>query len=96
MRDRLNDAAAGGHSLGGQPPRRPRSRTAAAGSEFLKALGSDLAVLAARLPRSLLPINGPQARAAQTAVATPGVTSWGAASGQAVGRLMLGIIIIAV
>src|SRR5438105_1912913 len=84
------------HSLGGYPSQRPGSRTAAAGSEFLKALGSDLAVLAARLQRSLALASRRPAHAARTAAATPGTTSWSSTGGRLVGRLILGIVVIAV
>ena len=45
--------SAGKHPLDGATPRRLGSRTAAAGSEFLKAVGSDLASLVAQLRHSL-------------------------------------------
>src|SRR5437868_547274 len=101
MRDRSNDSDAKSdigvqHSLGGYPPRRPGSRTAAAASEFLKALGSDLAVLAARLRRSLARAPRRPAKAARTAPATPGFTSWSGAGGRVFGRLILAIVVIAV
>jgi len=58
-------------------------------SEFLKALGSDLAVLAARLRRSLSLVSRRPAPTARTAAATPGVPSWSGASGRIFGRLIL-------
>jgi Transglycosylase len=61
--------SAGKHPLDGATPRPLGSRTAAAGSEFLKALGSDLAGVAVRLVEFLTVIRHRLAEASKPAIA---------------------------
>jgi 1A family penicillin-binding protein len=76
-------------------PRKPGSRTTAAGSEFLEALGSDLAALAAHLRGRLAA--APRWPARRALPAGPGSTAPGRArtTGRSVRRLVLGAAIAA-
>src|SRR5277367_5667636 len=82
----------GRHSLDRARPQPPGSRTATAGLEFLKAVGSDLACLAAQLWRFL---TAERKQSAATlppnTTASSGGTSRPRSAGQSLRRLVLGI-----
>jgi penicillin-binding protein 1A len=83
-------------SLGGSTLQQPGSRTAAAGWEFLTALGSDLADVAARMRRFLtVERRRPARRLRPSAAVASAGACWGRASGRIFRRFVLGIALMA-